>query len=422
MPNFDLSNAADFSRVTSNALTNINSLINNEDGHWDIKEASYNGVKFHVFSLSTRNRTDSSGQLLDDVEKTIWDGALEQISDSAGRRKVKYTFPYVDGQTTDDLGRMAETFEINAIISGTHYLTGYARLKEEFNKSAPGVLMHPVKGEITCVPESVQETHRHDHRKAVILRIVFTEHNFSVGSLSVKNDTSVKSAITQALEVFAIVDRAIAKVEALQLFGRGVKNLIEGYLNIFKSNSAATLTGMNTTFNNGTSTDIPALLPLNLGGTSTSRTSSSVTDDENFVVVRSVSDPFNSVPVQEIENSVTAQALAVADLERQTQALRDEVASIIRSINDAGGALELYDTILELRQTVLLMQAVLERGVASSSARIVNYTTPRDMSIREVAFINAISPDRVREIDLLNPELPSANLILKGTTLQVPNS
>lgn len=448
MPKFDISDISDFSRITQGALGNINSLLGGRDPkEWDIQEASFNGVKFHVFGLSKQNAFSS---LTGEDEKTVWEGAVSRFSDFSGRRKVKYSFPYKDGQTTDDLGRKGESFEVDALIFGPRYKTGYNRLLKEFAKPTPGKLVHPVRGELDCVIEDVTHVHQHDQRKAVSLRITFTEHNFSVGSINLLNDTSVKSALTGALEVFKIIDRAVSRVEGAILFARGVKNLINSLLGIYKRDQARTLTRMNQTFNTkGGSTDIPALLPVNLGGSgrATSATGGTSTGtiigsvpgtgpggtttgtlgtgsliaDENFVVVRSVSDPFNGIPVVDL-TSTTALAIAITELTKETQALRDQATVIIQAIESNGGALELYDVVIEMRQTTILTQAVLEKGAASSNSRIINYTVPRIMSLREVASLNGISPNRVEELDLLNPDLLSMNYIAKGTIVKVPSS
>ncbi len=452
MPKFDISDLADFSRITQGAIGNVNSLLGGRDPkEWDLQEASFNGVKFHVFGLSKQNIFSALSGQTGESEKTVWEGAVSRFSDFSGRRKVKYSFPYKDGQTTDDLGRKGESFEVDALIFGPRYKTGYNRLLAEFAKPTPGKLVHPVRGELDCVIEDVTHVHQHDQRKAVSLRITFTEHNFNVGSINVLNDTSVKSALTSALEVFKIIDRAISRVESAILFARGVKNLINSLLAVYKRDQARTLTRMNQTFNTkGGSTDIPALLPFNIGGSgiatssiggtsngtvsgstgssggsssgsSGSSSSSSIVADENFVVVRSVSDPFNGIPVADL-TSTTAVAIAITELTKETQALRDQATAIIQAIADSGGSLELYDVVIELRQTTILTQTVLEKGAASSNSRILNFTVPRIMSLREVANLNGISPNRIEELDILNPDLLSMNYVAKGTIVKVPSS
>jgi hypothetical protein len=436
MPRFDISQAADFSRLTQGTLGNLTSLFGGRNpDEWDIVEASYNGIKFHVFQLST---------IFNSAEKVRWDGALSRVTDYGGRRKVKYQFPYKDGQTTDDLGRAPGSFEMEAVIHGPRYMEGYNALMAEFDKPQAGLLVHPVRGEITCAIDKVDITHRNDMRKAMELRLTFIEHNFTIGDVRALSDDSVKGALAAALAVFKAIDKAITTVEGAQLLARGLKNLVKSYLAVFKLNSAKTLTLMNQTFNaKGGSADIPSLLPVNLGGTSTAtdatggpaagsalaaatanasnESGATIVSDGNFIVVRSVSDPFNGVPVDQLSGNALL-ATAVPQLAKQVQALRDQVALIITTISNAGAALELFDTVLDMRQSVVLIQEVLEKGVASSNVRVVDYTTPRVMSLREVAFANNIDVNRVEELDILNPQLLSVNHIESGVVVKVPNS
>ena len=86
MSKLDLNKPLDFARATMGDLGAVLQTFTGQDaGDWDIQEASYNNVVFHVFA-----------------SKQIYNGAISQINDSGGRRKVKYQFPYQDGQTTDD--------------------------------------------------------------------------------------------------------------------------------------------------------------------------------------------------------------------------------------------------------------------------------------------------------------------------------
>ena len=86
---------------------------------------------------------------------------------------------------------------------------------------------------------------------------------------------------------------------------------------------------------------------------------------------------------------------------------------------DGQGALLLFDNINDLRETANDMQDAFDAGKQTSQASVAKYVTPHDMSIREVAFAIGLSPDDGIQIMYMNPELDSANLIPKGTTLQV---
>lgn len=399
MSRFDLGNPLDFARLTTG---NLNALIldfaGKDPSEWALLEGSYNGILFHVFQ-----------------SKSEYQAALPRISGSGGRRKVKYSFPYVDGQTTDDLGRKPQNIECEILIYGQRYMQGYTALQFEFNDPVPGILVHPVLGRMQVAVEDVQETHSSEQRQAVLLKVTFTEHNYSIADLTETNDNSVKGALSLALDAFQRIDQAVVNVEGAINFGRSIKNQIKQALDEYKFRFGTTLSSMNVTFNKGSSADIPSLLPVNKGGT---RQTDGAVTDELFLAARSVSDPFNGVPVSDLTPE-SATAVAVTELTKQVVGLREQLTAIIIQIDDAGGALELYDDLLSLRTTAILMQDVLEKGIASSQAQILEYMTPRIMSIREVAFANGIPVNRVQDLDILNPELESVNLIPAGTSMKV---
>jgi len=412
MSRFDISDQADFARVTSQGLTNVGQLFGlDSPQEWNLYESSYraidtpesDAVVFHVF----RSKQD-------------WGGAVSQVSDMIGRRKVKYQFPYKDGQTSDDLGAMAGSFTFNIVIHGPRYLQGLRALQLEFQKPTPGVLRHPIYGELTVIIEEAELVHQHDQRKAVAIKATFSEHSYTIGALvPAEKAKDVKTALGQALEVFSIITSALNKIEAAVLFTRAAKQTISELLSAYDKAVGKTLTDLNTTFNaGGDSTDIPNLLPTDQGGI---RNADGSLDQDTFTPLRSVSDPFNDVSLESL-SAETATALAVPAMEKRVQERRDDLAAIITKIEAQGedALLEVYDQVIELRRTAILLQNVLEAGVASNNAYIRDYETPHVMSLRDVAWANGIGPDRVEELDLLNPEIESVNFIAKGDTIKVP--
>jgi hypothetical protein len=400
MPGVDLGSASGFAKATLSSVAGLLSEFTGRDpGVWDILEGSYNGVLFHVFQ-----------------SKETYSAAVGQIADSGGRRKVKYQFPYKDGQTTDDLGRKPESFNVNVVLHGNDYMRGFQKLMRELDKATPGDLVHPIRGRMRVVPEDWQITHTSEQRKAVALQITFIEHNFSVGDVRQLKDPTVKGALAKALDALKAVDRAITNIEGAVIFANNLKTSITSGLADFKAGYAKVLGRMNKSFNQGGSVDIPGLLPVNEGGNGST--------GGTFPTVASPSDPFSSVPVAEISATVTA-ALAVEQLTKEVNQLRADIEESIATIEagaDGAGALEFYSEILGLKTSAILLQEVLETGVASSQARIIEYRVPRLMSLREAAFVNGLDVNRVSEIDLLNPDLDSTNYVPKGTVLKVPVS
>lgn len=425
MPKLDLGKAADFSLITQGTLASAAALFGGRDpNEWDIVEASYNGVLIHVFE-----------------SKSPYNAALPSVSDSGGRRIAELQYPYRDGQTTDDLGRKPNAFQFDFMIFGMRYMEGVRDILQEFNSPKPGILIHPVRGQFTVKLKDLQITHESQSRKCAHFSASFVEHNFTIGNPRELRDSSVKGALSAALGIFATIDKALAKIEAAQLLVRAIKNLLNSKLLAYKSSNAGTLVAMNATFNSkGGNADIPALLPTNSGGTRnkdgslitssfivvrsptdpvSSGGSSSSSSSASAASSRSPNDPFSSVPTDTLSQEVLV-ASAVSDLTKQVISRRDELVEILQTIYDNGGGLELYDTIIELRTTAVLLQEVLERGVASSNAKVIDFTVPRVMSLREVAFLNGLSPNRVQELDILNPFLLSTNYIESGVVVKVP--
>lgn len=396
MSRFDLNDAGDFARLT---LGNVGGVLQDlalagrSPGEWDILEGSYNGVLFHVVK-----------------SKSPWQGALSQVQDSGGRRKVKYQFPYRDGQTTDDLGRKPNSFSMDILIYGNRYLQGLKKIIAEFDKPTPGTLIHPIRGSMKVVVEDFEIIHASDKRKAAAIRVTFLEHNFTIGDIREGKDTSVKGALARALDFIATLENAILQVQGVAKFAQTVKNRIAGAIEDFNAGYATTLTNINVNLNSRGATDIPAILPVNNGGL---RNEDGTLASETELTVLASAD----------EDQPVVAAIAAEDLRKQVNSRRAEVAAIIDDILDQGeDALELHQTILDLKQAAVNLQEALETGVASSQAQVIDFIVPRTMSLREVAFINGIDVNRVGEIDLLNIELGSTNLVERGTSVRVPIS
>lgn len=403
MGRFDLNNSADFAKVV---LSDVGKLLGDFTGKnpadWDIQEGSFNGVVFHVFK-----------------SKSDWDGALGSITDTGGRRKAKFKFPYVDGQTTDDLGRLGEGFDLDILIHGPRYKNGLEALMRELNKPTPGDLVHPVRGKIKCVMEHFQLLHSSEKRKAVAIRLTLIEHSFTIGGFDSKADSTVKGALAQALDAIQKIQNVIQTVTGAIQFANDVKSHFLTLLNDFKGGYSQTVGKINTTYNRGGSVDIPALLPVNNGGTLNADGS---IKNSNFPTASSPSDPFANIPVSSV-TTATATAIATSQLIKETNALRANLTTIIDELSASvggAGSLIFYSEILDLKTSAIILQQALEKGISSSQTRLIKYTTPRIMSLREVAFANGVDVDRVYDLEVLNPQLLSTNFIEKGTEIQVP--
>jgi hypothetical protein len=387
--------------TASTALTALTGAIANT---WDIDEGSYghdgDQVLFHVFKTPT-----------DSIE-----AALGKVQDTGGRRKVPIVFPYVEGQSTDDLGRKGEMFDIDVLIFGVNYKQQYQLLLEALDDPRPGTLVHPVRGRITVAAEDWVVTHESEKKQAVALRVRFIEHNFDVDYSTISVADSIPSALTLAVSFIGKLASVLATVQSVEFIANNTRNLVAALVSGYQDDYILTLTQLNKTFNPDGSGSIPALNPVVAGQS-----------DEVFNVTTTFNDVFNGS--QSINQTQTAEsqeltaALATQqaiDRVNQTRALLESAIEQIEATEFGDGALIFFDEILTMQESAISMQSVLELGIQTSKNTVVSYMTPRDMSVREVCFANGLSPDKSYDVEVLNPDLESMNHIPKGTTVQVP--
>lgn len=445
MPGFNLNNATDFARATlsqvSGAVQSVTGLSANK---WVIREAAYAAqgekpLKFHIFE------NPSAGGLADLVTQPFtprgalnsltgglgltgtqnsdlpFQGELSDIRDQNARRKVVIEYPYRDGQTTNDLGRKGESFEFNVILHGQGYLAQYQKLKNAFNKPTPGVLTHPIYGDVKVAVAEWEVTHQAVARRAMAIRVRFIEHSFEVSFSAEVKATDVKSALSKALSFLGRISSAVERVQSLINVAQGVRATVQQLLEFFNTTFLDKLQKLNSTFNGGSSADLPALLPTNQGGASAGG-GAVVTD--TFGVVTSPNDPFAAISSQQL-SATTTEGLAILqaiDQVKEQVELANATIRQLEELENGQGALIFFDEIQELQNAQVALQEALEAGLASSNARVVNYVTPRLMTIREVAFDAGLDVERVSEIEILNPSLLSVNYIPEGTQLLVPIS
>lgn len=425
----NLSKKADFLLATGSSVATLAQLFGKNPSEWDIEEASYNNVPFHVFK-----------------SKVTWGGALPSIRDTGGRRLAKFKFPYKDGQTTDDLGREAETFDVDCLIFGESYVAGLKILMSQLQSPTPGVLIHPVRGKVTCKMQSYELIHSHEQRKAVQIKITFAEHNFSLASYGKAADIkNFKSLLANLLAAYAALNNLINKINGLVNLYNSIKALLSDSINAYLLAFQSTIVDINQVFNNGSSIDIPTLVPVNQGGVLLpDGTLSSTT----FPAATNPDDPFVKIPVTQIQAAIAAQqkiytddtvanilaTMAAVTAQNKINSCRVLADTLIKMLSaarfnspdlvplgtDSDGSLEFYNEILDIKRGLILMQQAYEQGAAQAQIGIRRYTTPRLMSVREIAFDNDIDPERSIEIDILNPDLESLNYIESGLEILVP--
>lgn len=404
MGSFDLNSPVDFARATNSFGSSIlQPFTGRGPSAWLIEEGAYESqdgtsVTFHVFRTATS-----------------YNGAVDRISDSGGRRKAKFVFPGIDGQLTEDQGREAETFDINILLFGGTYLDAFGRLMNLLNDPTPGTLTHPVRGRIRCAMERYEIVHEERSRKAISIRLTMIEHSLDAISFAKaqnQNNTSAPSKIAKLAAAFQKIENAIEKVQANINVAQSFKNNFVQRLGIFKAAWGKVAGNMNATFNPGG--NIPALLPTQQGGLQDANGNVVAASTS---IVTSLQDPLAAVPLT-LVNTALQTALAIEQLAKDVITTRETIAGIIATMEEAD-SLDFFDNIIDHRGMANDIQDAYEAGKQSSQVSIIKYVTPRIMSVREAAFLNGLNPDDGIQIAYLNPGLGSLNLIPKGTELKV---
>lgn len=407
MGQYDLNNPLDFARATSSFGAGIlGTFTARGSKDWLIEEGKYKSgidptheVIFHVFTSAKD-----------------YGGAVGQISDEGGRRKAKFEFPFLDGQLTSDMGREGENFSIDIVLHGNNYLAAFNELMNILNEPVPGVLTHPVRGEIPCAMEHYRLIHQESQRKAVAITLTMTEHSIEALQLAKALDKTAPSLLSKLTTAFTKIENAINAVQGAVFLVQTVKNQIIQGLQEYQNAFSKVAGNMNSTFNPGG--NIPALLPTQGGGLQ-SGTGSIVTNSITNAVAPT--DPFGQAPANLLSLALQ-QALAIDHIQKDIETTRFQVAGSITALEESGngqGSLEFHENIVALRETANDLQDAFVAGKQSSQIRIVDFITPRIMSVREIAFENGISSDDSDQIAVLNPELESLNFIPSGQTVKV---
>jgi hypothetical protein len=440
----DLGKSSGFALATQSAASGAFAILGYDPSEWDIAEASYEGVVFHV--LTVKNGVD-------------WNGALSKVTDAGGRRKAKFMFPYQDGQIMDDLGRLPETFSFEVLIFGPNYKAGLDKLLKKLQQPQPGKLIHPVRGEVRCAMDSFELLHASDSRNAVAIRLTMAESNLDEISYSrMAQISTFKSALSQVAKTINKINKVISKIQAAAMFYAGLKQLASELTTTYQAAYTDALRLINGVFNKDNASDLANILPAG-------SQSSSV-----FSSFMSPNDPFANIDLETLSKE-TVTAIAAQSLETVLDTMRQESNMLMKTlatmqpnsvtiapevafllgrkpdgtltddqqttvcaigvnrynsspgalaqIPDGLGALVFADEIKTIRDSVLALQQAYDFGLQSNRTKLVRYTTPRLMSIREVAFELGVDFEKLNEIDALNPSLESVNYIPKGTVVVV---
>src|SRR6185369_594563 len=389
-----------------------------------------------------------------------YQAGLPRVTDQGGRRVAKYRYPYQDGHTTDDLGAMGEEFDVEIILHGGAYKVGMNRLLKEFNDPIPGTLEHPVRGTVRAKAESWSLEHSHDMSNAVLMRVHFTTHDFDALDFdSLIFITTPKGALQKVIAALNKIGAVIAAVRQIaNIFVSAVNNIrrkIEEFYSLYQAlaTDAASAFGLR-------GGDIAAVLPINQGGavapSAGGRTAGGVNPSADpgafgtggsttltanaggtaltvggfikvstrFVTIVQPTDPFANIPL-DLLGDVARAAIEQTQLQQRIELQRAAANEIIADIDDLieelqavalasfGKAAAAVSTMIATKVSLLescdAMATFIKAGSSSGRPIIINYTLLHNMSLREVAFRNGLSPQDGEDIAVLNPSIESVN-------------
>lgn len=389
-------------------------------GEWNLSKGIYTnglGVAF-VFFFETPSGEDP---------KAI--SAMEQVADSGGRRLAIYEYPYTDGQKVDDLGRKGETYVFNIKFFGENYQSKYHDfIVNCVNDSGPGTLLHPtysaIRGSIPVRFRDYEIIHRHDEFNCITIKVTFIEDNTglmeTVLLLPATPDSALRSALETLTSAQAFIGNALFAVGALLLLPGALVASFKQRLDSITGSFSRLMGQLASTFSsNSTAKSISAqggASTLNSGTISTGPNQNSTLPP----VYQVGFDPTTQAAINaQIDSYVAANQITSQQAVFAANQIRQTITTAVNEINTSYGN-DGYDIISEYQNLAISIQQVVESCLSAAKNQVKNFVVQQPMSLRKVAQINGLSPERQNDIELLNPYLSSINYIPAGTTVAVP--
>lgn len=399
-------------------------------------------LKSVVMFYEVNGAKAASGQIAENYQSKT---ALEQIEDKGGRRLAIYEYPYQDGQAVADLGRKGEEFSLNLKFWGLQYQTRFQDFVENVAKyNGPGQIIHPIRGVFPVKFKEWDFIHKHDEWNSVTIKAIFIEDNSLIlqqqnkgGSQqkpSVSIDQSIRNALSTLSTVRAAISSAISDVTALLRLPGAIKNAFQLTAKSLTDQIAGLQAQFAATFStNAQLNQVNAqaaavgsnLLNINSGTIPSNTTSSNQGITTTSVlppVLQAGFDPSTSaLLLEQITTFVNGSQVTTQQAIYAANQIR---SGISQAIIDAEAQFGVYsfDIVFGYRQLAVMVQQLTEDCVSSVTPTIVQYTTPRAMSLRQIAFANNLTPEDQNAIANLNPFLPSINRVEKGTVVLVPST
>lgn len=390
-------------------------------GLWNLQKGS--------FTTSDKGQTvffveNSIGQLPGELS------AIDTISDSGGRRLAVYEYPYIDGQAIQDLGRKGEHFTFNIKFFGQNYQLMFKEFIENITKSnQKGTLNHPVRGSFPARFLEWEYIHRHDEWNSVTIKATFLEDDTDqISSLNLLND--INSMLRNGLQVLSSVTSTItsglAEIVAIKNLPSSILKNLQSQFKAITATVSSLFGQLGATYSSDAQLQTLFSTAVNLGN---------VLLTNGGVVTATTSNPTGQLPpVYQVgfspadQTNITAQLSSFVNANQitpqqamyQANQARSEISTAIQNINTELGN-DGYSIVLQYRILAVQIQLVTQAAISSVQAQIKQYVVPRAMSLRMVAFLNGLTPDRQNDIEALNPYITSINYVEAGVILQVPS-
>lgn len=363
--------------------------------------------------------------------------AVDQITDSGGRRLAIYEYPYRDGQAIADLGRKGETFTFNIVFHGLNYQNQFQNfLDVVVNYSGQGTLMHPVRsssksGALTVRFRDWEFIHQHSQWNAVAIRATFiedaTDQILKTNEPSASPDSAIRSSVQTLTINEAEIAANIAKIGLLLALPSSTINQLQQRLLTVTTQTSFLLGQLAVSFSTSALLQQLFLSASNVSGGIIGLSSGQVASTTGGNVLASLP------PVFQVGFDPATQALITSQLQAFVSANTITPQQAVFSANQARGLITTaigeintnmgnqgYATVVLYRALAVQIQIATEQCIAQAQSLIKVYTLPSAMSLRTVAQKNGFSPDSQNVIEALNPYLQSVNYIAKGTQVIVP--
>jgi hypothetical protein len=342
-------------------------------------------------------------------------------------------------------------------LYGRDYKKIFEKLFTKLQLPTPGKLLHPVRGEVRCGMVSYEILHAAEARNSAAIRLVMEEANQDEMTFAKpKKISSFQSMLASSAKYIGILNKLISKVQQAAMFYSGVVRMGEELVGSYKTTFNGSIQNVNKVFSATSSADLMNIRPVNTSSTF----SASLSPDDPFasldlstLSLQTASAIVASAMISQLDflaqeaniltktlaslnpNSTAIDPRLAVLMGRNTDGtLQSETQTTIscegatsyntspaalNEVPDGYGALYFAEDIKALRDSVLEVRRAYDLGLQANGAKLVSYTTPRLMSIREVAFALKIDFSRLNDLDALNTELESLNHIPKGTKLTV---